>query len=529
MTVHPKSGKCCRAALLLSVALSAACAQLPATDGTPVLVEGAGSAVSGALDAQHAASHAAARASAGPVVSSDAAGGFPPALATSGLPSSGWQIIDTRRDVKLSEKDFLRLVYATELLLLGEQHDQPLHHQLRARWLRVWADGPGTGVPARVPHSAADRGGALRHAGPSATPPARMADAPAPASPSGIADRGGEGTGAGQPPLIVFEHLDREHDPALQSAQRWRPEGPAGTWLQAARFDGKAWGETLYRPLFDAAFEASRERGARWVAANFSRESARAWMRAQMQGQGAAAGIDPALLRLKDQARWDDEAEQAVLAAMRDGHCNALPEEALRPMLMMQRARDAALALPLLQAGGRALLLAGNGHVDRRVGVPRYLPAGAGQVLVIGLENLPGEPAVKDPTKEAERDRHGGRAPINTSPGAADERDVPDATDATGSAGATGRTAATGATDAPKAPGEQGRRGAGDRAHRLSPPQEGPLSRLVGENRAARLRAAYDIVVLTPPSAEEKDHCAAFRARHAPASGGHAGSKAVPK
>ncbi|MDO4232387.1 MAG: ChaN family lipoprotein, partial [Lautropia sp.] len=47
--------------------------------------------------------------------------------------------------MKLSEKDFLRLVYATDVLLLGEQHDQPLHHQLRAQWLKAWA-GAVTGA-----------------------------------------------------------------------------------------------------------------------------------------------------------------------------------------------------------------------------------------------------------------------------------------------------------------------------------------------------------------------------------------------
>ncbi|MDO4232386.1 MAG: ChaN family lipoprotein, partial [Lautropia sp.] len=127
----------------------------------------------------------------------------------------------------------------------------------------------------------------------------------APASRPGATHR------AGDRHVIVFEHLDREHDPALQRTQRQQPDGPMSAWLESARFDGKTWGQAHYQPLFDAAFEATQMRGARWVAANFSRDSARAWMRAQMRGQGADAGIDPALLGVRQQARWDDAAAQA--------------------------------------------------------------------------------------------------------------------------------------------------------------------------------------------------------------------------
>ena len=62
--------------------------------------------------------------------------------------------------------------------------------------------------------------------------------------------------------------------------------------------------------------------------------------------------------------------------AIRDGHCGALPESAIGGMATAQRARDATLAQSLLDAGrDGAVLIAGNGHVRRDLGVPLYLGA----------------------------------------------------------------------------------------------------------------------------------------------------------
>jgi len=64
---------------------------------------------------------------------------------------------------------------------------------------------------------------------------------------------------------------------------------------------------------------------------------------------------------------------------IRFGHCELLPESQITPMTRIQIARDIAMAQTVTRAvvpGKTVLLLAGNGHVDRSLGVPQHLPAG---------------------------------------------------------------------------------------------------------------------------------------------------------
>lgn len=63
---------------------------------------------------------------------------------------------------------------------------------------------------------------------------------------------------------------------------------------------------------------------------------------------------------------------------IRLGHCDLLPESQITPMTRIQIARDRSMASVLQQAlktGQTTVLLAGNGHVDRQLGVPQHLSA----------------------------------------------------------------------------------------------------------------------------------------------------------
>lgn len=74
--------------------------------------------------------------------------------------------------------------------------------------------------------------------------------------------------------------------------------------------------------------------------------------------------------------------------AIRDGHCQLLPETQVAPMTRIQLARDRAMAqtaVAALQPGRTVLLVAGNGHVQKELGVPRHLPAGQAHRVVIAL------------------------------------------------------------------------------------------------------------------------------------------------
>ncbi|MBS3911022.1 MAG: ChaN family lipoprotein [Hydrogenophaga sp.] len=71
---------------------------------------------------------------------------------------------------------------------------------------------------------------------------------------------------------------------------------------------------------------------------------------------------------------------------IREGHCNLLPEHQIAPLTRIQIARDRSLAqvaVVALKPGQTVLLVAGNGHVRRDLGVPRHLPAGVSHHVVM--------------------------------------------------------------------------------------------------------------------------------------------------
>lgn len=76
-------------------------------------------------------------------------------------------------------------------------------------------------------------------------------------------------------------------------------------------------------------------------------------------------------------ARLPPAALQEQQQRMRDGHCGLLPESQIGPMTRVQIARDIAMADTVRaarQPGRTVLLVAGNGHVHRALGVPLHLP-----------------------------------------------------------------------------------------------------------------------------------------------------------
>jgi uncharacterized iron-regulated protein len=125
----------------------------------------------------------------------------------------------------------------------------------------------------------------------------------------------------------------------------------------ALRWDEAAWPWAAYGPAVMAAVAA----GVPVLGANLPRGA----MHAAMADAALDATLDPQALA--------DQRE-----AIRTGHCDLLPATQLAPMARIQLGRDRAMAATLAQAavpGRTVVLLAGAGHVDERLGVPRHLPA----------------------------------------------------------------------------------------------------------------------------------------------------------
>jgi len=214
--------------------------------------------------------------------------------------------------------------FAAEVLLIGEIHDNAAQHRLRLQWLDAIA-------------------GRRRVA-------------------------------------IVLEQLDAARQDDLDRA-RAADAGSTDSLpvrarrvAEAAGFDFRGWDWRFYGPVIELALR----RELPLFAANLSRSESVAVVRGQ-----APAAPEP--------AGWGSDERRALEDAIRDGHCDTLPESMIAPMAAAQRTRDARLARALIDARRRSglpvVLLAGNGHVRRDIGVPRYLDglSPRDRVFVVGM------------------------------------------------------------------------------------------------------------------------------------------------
>ena len=133
------------------------------------------------------------------------------------------------------------------------------------------------------------------------------------------------------------------------------PNADEAAVRRALAWDDAAWPWSDYGPVVMAAVRA----GVPVLGANLPRQQLREAMR------------EPAL-----DARLPAAALAEQRQRIREGHCNALPEAQIVPMTRVQIARDIAMAEAIeraAQPGRTVLLVAGGGHVDRRLGVPAHL------------------------------------------------------------------------------------------------------------------------------------------------------------
>ncbi len=179
----------------------------------------------------------------------------------------------------------------------------------------------------------------------------------------------------GRPTTVVFEQMARAADAAIAAAPR-----DAEAIADAGRLDRRGWGWPLHKPLIEAALRAS----ARIEGGNLETDEVRAIVRT------GPSAVPTDLHPLLADTHWGTDPQQALEREIDAGHCHALPAAQWPAMALAQRARDAAMAQALLDAaasGGRAVLIAGNGHVQLDLGVPRYLRAAgvpASQIVAIG-------------------------------------------------------------------------------------------------------------------------------------------------
>jgi len=228
------------------------------------------------------------------------------------------ELIDGATGQRVPTVDLTRRIGAADLVLLGEFHDDAVHHRIRGQLITAFA---------------------ARH------------------------------------PAIVFEQFAETEGPIAAPAK-----GESETdWLDRNGFDRTGWRWPLHRPVVDAALAHAR---AIW-GSGLSSQSLRAVVRG-----GVEAAPEP-LRALIQRTPLDSLARAEVDRELVEGHCGQLPAQMIPGMRAAQEARDASMTRALLSAAasGPAWLIAGNGHVNGDMGVPRMLRIVAPEhrMLVVGF------------------------------------------------------------------------------------------------------------------------------------------------
>jgi len=185
---------------------------------------------------------------------------------------------------------------------------------------------------------------------------------------------------AGWRPAIAMEQFDREHQGDIEQARRERPLDASYLVEQAAPGHGKpgGWNWEYYRPYVALALEYQLP----LLAANLSRSDAK-----KIVEHGYSAVFDTASMDSLDLDREPGPLLAAQEEEIDNGHCHTMPKEQLPAMARAQLARDAVMAAILREhAAQGVVLLAGNGHARRDLGVPMWLdPSLLARVFAVGF------------------------------------------------------------------------------------------------------------------------------------------------
>lgn len=247
-----------------------------------------------------------------------------------------WRPADGRFvEQKFLTEDLARSAY----ILLGETHDNPDHHLLQARLIRVLAN-------------------------------------------------------LGRRPAVVWEMIPEARQRILDRYwAKYSRDAPAlGASLGWDASGWPAW--SLYQPIAQAAMAAHLQ----MYAAGLSKTAVRAMARGKpsfaFTKRRRALGLN---------YPFPKELRRRSLDQLYQGHCELMPRAGLEPLLNVQQARDAVFAEHMLASGvdDGALLIAGAGHVRKDLAVPWYLARHQPGVRVTTVAFMEVQDGVVDPTAYA--------------------------------------------------------------------------------------------------------------------------------
>jgi uncharacterized iron-regulated protein len=211
----------------------------------------------------------------------------------------------------ISQTDLYDVLGRTDIVALGETHDNPDHHRLQAAIIEAMA----------------------KH---------------------------------GREPAITLEMIPRHMDDKLQRYLARKPDNAAalGAVLEWKKRGWPDW--EIYRPIAETAIRL----GLKLHAGGLSR----AHLRAIAAGKPVQS-LDRIRQAWRLDEPLPASIEAHLLGELRQAHCRLMPESMLRIMIPVQRARDAVLAdtLTRTMGTGASVLIAGAGHVRRDWAVPAVI------------------------------------------------------------------------------------------------------------------------------------------------------------
>jgi uncharacterized iron-regulated protein len=233
------------------------------------------------------------------------------------------RIWDVNAETYLTKNQLEERLATARFVLLGEQHDNPDHHGLQGQVIRQ------------------------------------------------IVKRG-------RTPAVVMEMLDTDQSAAVTSCLQSGTCTPE-RFASAVHWQKSGWPDwRIYEPVLAAALDNHLP----LVPGNVPTAVLRDYTQT-----GQLEGGDAELHRLGIDVPLSPEVRAAMAEEIKESHCGHAPPGMIDPMIAAQRLRDAHLADSLLLAApmGRAVLIAGLGHVRNDRAVPVYLADEARDDAVVSV------------------------------------------------------------------------------------------------------------------------------------------------
>jgi uncharacterized iron-regulated protein len=198
---------------------------------------------------------------------------------------------------------------------------------------------------------------------------------------------------AGRRPAVVWEMIPASLQPELDRNLQGGAKD-AGKLGAVLRWQERGWPDwTIYQPIAEAALSANL----RLLGGALDRETDR-----------AISKSDPSQAKLIMELKLDQPVKPEIVEALareiNEGHCNMLPPTAVKPMIMVQRARDAHLAKIVAAATPKegAVLIAGSGHVRKDWAVPSFIKQNSPGASIASVAFLEVDPERASPSDYVE-------------------------------------------------------------------------------------------------------------------------------